>query len=154
MLRYVLSGVFLLIVSMACQNDCEENAPQPLSFNIQWVDAKGEDIYNSKEYSVDSLVAFYKGARTKVAVKLNFSTQKNGNSTIPNVIDMMPLVREAFYLQLDTVFVGPKSSDIDTVVLKVVREENDCFTTLYRFEKLEYNGTILNGTEALYKIEK
>lgn len=153
MLRYILSGIFLLILGIACQNGCEENAPQPLSFSLQWVDNKGTDIFKSKNYDIDSLTAFYKGARENISVKLDTTSYEEDGERL-NIIDMMPLVRSAFSLQLDTVFVGLKSSYIDTVVLKVVREDNECFSTIYSFERLQYNGKALSGTDVLYKIEK
>lgn len=152
MLRNILiiGGVFFAIC--ACNNDCEENPPKPLSFNIQWVDANGKDAYESKLFAAKDLEAFYKDIRENVKIQLTVSYKK-GDST-QRFIDMMPLVRKAYSLKLDSVFIAPNSTDIDTIALKVVNEKNDCFTTIYRFEKLEYNGKKLSGTDTIYKIQK
>lgn len=147
----ILSCLALLSLCVGCQNDCEENAPKPLSFHLQWVDEKGADMYTAEKFEADSLFAFYKKERGIDSVELTVAQQSD---TTQHYIDVMPLVRKAFSLQIDTVFIAAQATDIDTIILKVVKEENDCFSTSYRFEKLQYNTQTLSGTEELYKIKK
>lgn len=153
MLRYILSFAFLFILGISCQNNCDENAPTPISFNIQWIDDNGADIYYLDKTKKDSLIAFYKSVRgDSVRCDLGISVFKKDSTR--HFIDVMPLLRKAYFLQLDTVFLGIKKADIDTVVFKLVNEKNDCFSIVYRFENLKYNGKDLNGTDTLYKIVK
>ncbi len=152
MFRYILVILLGGFVATSCQSDCEDNAPKPLSLNIRWVDAKGNDIYTLKEYSTDSLVAYYNLNKKKETVALKVSQQKDDSSQY--YVDAMPLARKAYLLRVDTVFIGVKSTDIDTIVMNILREENDCFSTIYRFEKLRYNTTDLSGTDDFYIIEK
>ncbi len=151
MFRYILIGI-LCGFAISCQSDCKENAPLPLSFNLQFVDSQGNDVYYTKVEKTDSLKAFYKYNRKKQFVSLRATVQKKDSTQYK--IDMMPLLREAYKFRLDTVFLSIKSTDIDTVLVRIVKEESECYSTIYRFEKLVFNGRKLSGTDNLYKIEK
>lgn len=153
----MLSRILFILVSFAllsaCKNDCEENAPQPLSLKIQWVNGAGEDMYAAKELNRDSLFAFYKKVRGIDSVSLSPAIQRKDSTKY--YVDAMPLIRAAFSLQIDTVFIAPKrNKDVDTIVAKLERIENDCFSTVYRFEQLEYNGKKMIQEDGFYKIEK
>ncbi len=152
MYRYI-SVVFLgIFTTIACQSDCEDNAPKPLSLNIRWVDAQGNDAYASKKYNADSLEAYYHFDRKKTKVALNVSKYKDDSTK--HYVDAMPLVRTAYALRVDTVFISADKTDIDTIAINIKKEENDCFSTIYHFEKLRYNEIDLSGTEDFYIIKK
>ncbi len=152
MYRYILVVFLGIYTTIACQSDCEENAPKPLSLNIRWVDAQGNDAYTSKKYDADSLVAYYYFDRKKTKVALNVSKYKNDSTK--HYVDAMPLVRKAYALRIDTVFISADKIDTDTILMSITKEENDCFSTIYHFEKLRYNDIDLSGTEDFYLIKK
>ncbi|MBS9768520.1 MAG: hypothetical protein KGV44_13415 [Flavobacteriaceae bacterium] len=151
MFRYILIGI-LCGFAISCQSNCEESAPLPLSFNLQFVDKDGNDVYYKKTEKIDSLKAFYKYNRKKQFVSLRATLQKEDSTQYK--IDMMPLLRKAYEFRLDTVFLSIKSTDVDTVLVHIVKQESECYSTIYRFEKLVFNGKKLSGTDNLYKIEK
>ncbi|PVX49369.1 hypothetical protein C7377_1785 [Balneicella halophila] len=155
MIRNILGALLCMFFIISCNNDCEDNPPEPLSFKIQWVDSLGNDMFEKKGgFDADSIVSFYNKNRGTVPVDVEVIREKVDSNLYYNYIDAMPLVRKAFELQLDSVFLGPDSLDIDTITLKVIREKNDCFSTVYQFVKLKYNGKTLTGVDSLYVIEK
>lgn len=147
--------IFLSGILLSCNNDCEENAPTPLSFKIQWVNNAGQDMYFNKTYIIDSLRGYYKKPRFETEVIVPMKAVKNLKDTSQYYVDMMPLIRVALSLQLDSVFIAPERGDVDTIVFKLIKEKNDCYSSIYRFETLEYNGkSLINGIDSPYKIVK
>lgn len=145
----VLAGILIL----SCASDCEEGAPPPLSLNVAWVDASGKDLYFAGIYETDSIKGFYYSAsRRKIEVPLSVKALSEDSTNY--YVNAMPLVRKAYDLQLDTVYISPKSTVVDTVVAAVSSVEDPCYSTIYRFDLLTYNGKPLSGVDTLYRIEK
>lgn len=153
MFRQFLLLLIGLCVAVSCQNDCADNAPPPLGFFLHWQNAKGEDAYTSKLLHKDSLVAFYKYNHKIEKFKLNVDSLKE-DSTF-HFINLMPMVRKTYQIDIDTLFIGCENSDIDTIFMNLVKIPNECFSTLYEFKKLTYNGEdIEEDTDGFYKITK
>ncbi len=146
---FVIIGGLLL---WACKDDCEENAPLPLSFLLQWQNAKGEDAYTANLFHPDSLVAYYKYNHKVENFKLQVNLAKE-DSTL-HFIDLMPMARKMYEINIDTLFIGNQRSDIDTIYMNLVNVPSECFSTLYKFEKLTYNGNTMVEKDGYYRIKK
>lgn len=144
----------ILCVGMlvSCLSTCDEELPKPISFNIQWVDNLGNDLYSKKVFQKDSLKAYFKQRTKQVEVRLQVERMRT--DTMTHFISLMPLVRTARTQLIDTVYITPNSKDIDTIFVKIKEKRSECFSSLYEFEKIEYNNVSLSGIDSLYKIIK
>lgn len=144
--------ILCLSVLVSCLSNCDEKLPKPLSFNIQWVDTKGNDLYSQKVFQKDSLRAYFKQRTKQIEVRLEVERMRT--DTMVHFISLMPLIRTARTQLIDTVYIAPNSKDIDTIFVQIKEKRSECFSSLYEFEKIEYNNVSLSGIDSLYKIIK
>lgn len=144
----------ILCVSIlnSCVSDCDEKLPKPISFNIQWIDTLGNDLYSKKVFQKDSLKAYFKERTKQVEVQLQIERMRT--DTMVHFISLMPLVRAASAQLIDTIYITPNSKDIDTISVILKKKRSECFSSLYEFEKITYNNVSLSGIDSLYKIIK
>lgn len=147
-LVFIVAGLFII----ACKDDCKENPPKPLSFLLHWENSNGEDAYSVNLLEKDSLVAFYKFNHKLQKVDLKVNSLRD-DSTF-HFVDMMPMIRKVYEIEVDTLFIRSRERDIDTIYMNLVKIESECYSTLYEFKELKYNGKEIEEDNGFYRIKK
>lgn len=146
--RIIVLLIFAVIYG--CDKQCDKQAPQPLSLNFQWINSSNIDIFNNKKEDKD-IETFVVTKFDTVRHTLNFRAFKD--STV-FYFDALPPLRTILENKLDTFYLKIKETDIDTIVAKIAKIEDPCYSTIYHFTELSYNGKSLSGTDSLYIIKK
>lgn len=148
-----LIGFFLLFLLglYGCNStDCGD-APAPLSLNFQWVNTQGQDIFSKTNQLRDSVETLVITKFDSIKTKMSYRAFKDSSVFY---FDALPTLRKSSTNKQDTFYVKLTAKDTDTIVAIIEKVAIECYTHIYKFKELQYNGEKLSGTDSLYTIKK
>lgn len=143
--------MLVLLIGYSCDTSCDKNAPTPISLNLQWVNGKGVDVFQANKKGIDSVKYLVYTKFDTIEKRLPCRIFKD--STL-FYFDALPALKLVLANKLDTFYIKVDNSQKDTIVAKAKNINDPCYSAVYHFEKLTYNGQKLSGLDSLYIIQK